>query len=79
MLLSPGTTLSVKLPFCCALARILFCRCKYNELTIARTTMEDANPIRTEVALRYLGASVVGKSQLHIMSFRSETITMYLR
>lgn len=33
---------------------------------IARTTIAEAKPIRTDVALRYRGASVVGKSHLGV-------------
>lgn len=71
MLLSPCTLLSMISPLRRSLARTWFCRCKYSELTTAKTTIADAKPIKTDVALRYRGASVVGNSHLETSATQS--------
>lgn len=49
------------------LALALFSRARYRELTTARTAIERDSPIAVQVAVLYLGASVVGNSHVERM------------
>lgn len=51
-------------PLPCNLTFRLFSLARYSELITANATIVIVNPIAVHVALVYLGASVVGKSQV---------------